>query len=95
MQCNIEMQVVNKSDIEKRLLYYWSRLYGKSIKFHSTVLTDALEIHIIELPKILKKIEDGKIVGMEEGKKEGIKKGKEEGKKAGREEGRKGCRCRL
>ena len=32
MQCNIEMQVVNKSDIEKRLLYYWSKLYGKSIK---------------------------------------------------------------
>ena len=101
MQCNIEMQVVNKSDIEKRLLYYWSRLYGKSIKegedywklkntieilvadfeleklkeipkfhtefkirekeFHSTVLTDALEIHIIELPKILKKIEDGEV----------------------------------
>ena len=27
-------------------------------EFHSTVLTDALEIHIIELPKILKKIEN-------------------------------------
>ena len=101
IQCNIEMQVVNKSDIEKRLLYYWSKLYGKSIKegedywklkntieilvadfeleklksipkfhtefkirekeFHSTVLTDALEIHIIELPKILRKIENGEI----------------------------------
>ena len=30
-------------------------------EFHSTVLTDALEIHIIELPKILRKIENGEI----------------------------------
>ena len=26
------MQVVNKNDIEKRLLFYWSKIYSKSIK---------------------------------------------------------------
>ena len=26
------MQVVDKNDIERRLLFYWSRLFSKSIK---------------------------------------------------------------
>ncbi len=91
-QCNIEMQVVEQDNIIERILYYWSRLYTKSIKkakdysalqrtiiilitdfeiegvegldYHSTwkimeinsvkklILTDKLEIDIIELPKI-------------------------------------------
>lgn len=90
--CDIEMQVLNNKNIEKRILYYWSKLYSKSInsgsdysklkkticilianfklnslekihKFHTewrirenecskVVLTDVLEIHILELPKI-------------------------------------------
>ena len=30
--CNIEMQVANKKDIEKRMMYYWGRLYTGEIK---------------------------------------------------------------
>ena len=30
--CNIEMQVVDQKDIEKRILYYWSKMYSQSIK---------------------------------------------------------------
>jgi len=30
--CNIEMQVVNKRNIEKRLLFYWSKMYSSGIK---------------------------------------------------------------
>ena len=30
--CNIEMQVSDKGDMIKRLLYYWSRLYARGIK---------------------------------------------------------------
>ena len=29
--CDIEMQVENRKDIEKRLMYYWSKLYSKGI----------------------------------------------------------------
>ena len=90
--CDIEMQVINNKNIEKRILYYWSKLYSSGIKsgenydklnktisillinyelnnlkdilkghtewkireknFKNTVLTDMLEIHIIELPKV-------------------------------------------
>lgn len=30
--CNLEMQVETDKDIEKRILYYWSRLYAKELK---------------------------------------------------------------
>lgn len=90
--CDIEMQVINNNNIEKRLMYYWSKLYISGIKqgenysnlnktisilisnyeienlkaiqkyhtewkirekdYQKTILTDVLEIHIIELPKI-------------------------------------------
>lgn len=96
IQCDIEMQMVNKDNIEERLLFYWSKLFGKTIKqgeeysglnktivimitdfeleklktipkfhtefkirekdFSQIILTDVLEIHIIELSKILEKI---------------------------------------
>ena len=86
------MQVVNQNDIEKRILFYWSKLYISGIKsgedynklkktisilllnhelpnlkeilkghtewkirekhFKNTVLTEMLEVHIIELPKV-------------------------------------------
>ena len=92
--CDIEMQVVNQKDIEKRILFYWSKLYNSNIKagknynvlkrtivimfmndtidslkeipkyhtqwnirekeFWNTVLTDVFELHILELPKLLK-----------------------------------------
>lgn len=95
IQCDIEMQVLNQDDIEERILYYWSRLYSKSIKegdgydelkktiiillanfkleklkeinkyhtefkirekeFCHVILSEVLEIHIIELPKTLMK----------------------------------------
>ncbi len=97
--CNIEMQLVDKKNIIKRLLFYWSKQYIKGIKkaenykelkrtiviliadfelerleklgFHSKwqiieskwrkiVLTDDLEIHIIQLPKINERKVEGK-----------------------------------
>ena len=32
VNCNIEMQIIDKKNIEKRILYYWSKLYNASIK---------------------------------------------------------------
>ena len=32
INCNIEMQIVDKKNIEKRLLFYWSKMYSSSIK---------------------------------------------------------------
>ena len=92
--CDIEMQVLDNKNIEKRIMYYWSKLYISGIKqgenysklnktisililnyeienfkiiekihtewkirekdYRKTLLTDILEIHIIELPKLKK-----------------------------------------
>ena len=97
--CNIEMQVVDQKDIEKRILFYWSKLYYSGInegegyrklkktivilianfdvdaikevpKYHTkweireeeyskVILTEALEIHIIELLKLTKQLKEG------------------------------------
>ena len=94
------MQVVDKNDIERRLLFYWSRLFSKSIKagkdysklektiailitdyeleslkkipkyqtkwqireeeYHQVILTDVMELYIIELPKFIKYKENKK-----------------------------------
>ena len=32
INCDIEMQLIDRKHIEKRILYYWSRMYTKSIK---------------------------------------------------------------
>ena len=32
INCNIEMQIIDKKNIEKRILFYWSKLYNSSIK---------------------------------------------------------------
>lgn len=32
INCNIEMQIVDNNNIEKRLLFYWSKMYTSSIK---------------------------------------------------------------
>ena len=98
IECDIEMQVVNQKDIEKRLLFYWSKIYSKTIKegkgyeslkksivvliadfkfkglksipkyitkwnlreeeYSHIVLTDVLEIYIIELEKFSKQAEN-------------------------------------
>lgn len=87
---NIEIQLNNKHDMEKRTLYYWSKMYSSQMKegmdygelcqtitinivnfrylshinhYHSVfqlyereeklLLTDMLEIHFMELPKLL------------------------------------------
>lgn len=90
----IEMQVVNEKNIEKRMMYYWSKLYISGIqngeqysklhktiailiadfeleklksipnfytkwqireeKYQSVILTDILELYIIEIPKATK-----------------------------------------
>ena len=94
------MQILNNRDIEKRILFYWSKLYLKQLKrgerykklnrsisiifldyeieklkelpTHTKqqirndkngkiVLTEDLEIHIIEIPKINKMLENGNL----------------------------------
>lgn len=89
---NIEIQLNNKHDMEKRTLYYWPKMYSSQMKegmdygelckiitinivnfrylshindYHSVfqlyereeklLLTDMLEIHFMELPKLLSK----------------------------------------
>lgn len=94
INCNIEMQIVNENNIEKRVLFYWSKMYSSSIKsgddyaelersiailitdynlenlkeipnymtkwnireenYSKIILTDVLEIYIIELEKAKK-----------------------------------------
>lgn len=94
------MQVAKNDNIEKRIMFYWSKLYSSEIyrgqdyealhktivilianfeldrlkeiaKFHTKwqireeefrkiVLTDTLEVHIIELPKLIKQLKDNK-----------------------------------
>ena len=98
--CDVEMQVAKKDSIEKRIMFYWSKLYSAEIhkgedfdvlhktivilianfeldklkeipKFHTKwqireeeygkiVLTDTLEIHIIELPKLIQQLKVNK-----------------------------------
>ena len=100
INCNIEMQVVDHSNIEKRILFYWSKIYSKSInagkdyselektivilisdyeleslkevskyqtkwqireeEYHQIILTDVMELYIIELPKFIKYKENRK-----------------------------------
>ena len=90
--CNIEMQICDKKNIEKRLLFYWSKIYSQGIKkgqdydelkrtivilisdynleklkeipehvtkwnireekYGKIILTDVLELYIIELNKL-------------------------------------------
>lgn len=94
--CDVEMQVAKDTNIEKRIMFYWSKVYSSEIhkgqdykmlhktivilianfeldrlreipKFHTKwqvreeefrriILTDTLEIHIIELPKLIKQL---------------------------------------
>lgn len=90
MQINIEIQLSNQYDMEKRSLYYWAEMYSRQIRegmaykeltkavtinildfnylhrthnYHNVFhlyedkekfqLTDALEIHFMELPKLI------------------------------------------
>ena len=99
--CDVEMQVVQQDDIDKRLMFYWGKMYTAEIKekqkyevlprtivilianfeldrlkkipkYHTEwqirekeygriVLTDTLEFHIMELPKLVKQLEEDKI----------------------------------
>ena len=101
INCNIEMQIVDRKNIEKRLLYYWSKMYTSSIKkgedfeklekgivilisdynlenlskinkfitkwnireeeTPKVILTDVLEIYIIELRKAVKDISNNEL----------------------------------
>ena len=97
---DIEMQIADEKNIEKRILFYWSKLYLKQLKegekykdlnrsiriifldykiekleelpIHTkwqirdskngkTILTKDLEVHIIEMPKIKEKLEEGSL----------------------------------
>ena len=101
INCNIEMQIVDRKNIEKRILYYWSKMYTSSIKkgedfdklekgivilisdynleklskiekyitkwnireeeTPKVILTDMLEIYIIELRKASKDLNSSKL----------------------------------
>ena len=94
INCNIEMQLIDKKNIEKRILFYWSKMYSSSIKagkdyddlektivilisdyeldslkkipkyqtkwqireeeYHQIILTDVMELYIIETSKFMK-----------------------------------------
>ena len=94
VNCDIELQVVDRKNIEKRILFYWSKMYNMSIKagedystlekavvilitdyeleglkgiekyitkwnireeeYQRIILTDLMEVYIIELPKFEK-----------------------------------------
>lgn len=94
IDCDIEMQLVDQNNIEKRILFYLSKMYGQNMKkghnyfeankciailftdfdlksiahikkyitkwnfreeeYKDSILTDALEIYIIEMPKVKK-----------------------------------------
>ena len=98
--CDVEMQVAKNDNIEKRIMFYWSKIYSQEIhkgedydvlqrtivilianfeldnlkeipKFHTKwqireeeyrkiILTNTLEIHILELPKLKRQIEKNK-----------------------------------
>ena len=47
INCNVEMQIVDHKNIEKRLLFYWSKMYSSSIKEGSDY--DKLEKAIVIL----------------------------------------------
>lgn len=92
MQINIEIQLTNQYDMEKRSLYYWAEMYSRQMRegmaykelakavtinildynylnqttnYHSVFhlyedeekfqLTDSLELHFMELPKLISK----------------------------------------
>ena len=131
INCNIEMQVANRKNAEKRIMFYWSKEYSGSIKkgqdynklekticiliidyelkklekipkyitkwnireedYGKFILTDVLELYIIELPKFarysgnkkytkldewIKFIENPEVIDMENTNKE-VKKAKE------------------
>ena len=47
IQCNIEMQIIDRKDIENRLLFYWSKLYSKSINLGEDYITAQKTIIIL------------------------------------------------
>ena len=47
IQCNIEMQLIDRKDIENRLLFYWSKLYSKTINLGQDYITAQKTIIIL------------------------------------------------
>lgn len=47
IQCDIEMQIIDRKDIENRLLFYWSKLYSKSISIGENYINASKSIVII------------------------------------------------
>ena len=59
--CNVEMQVIKYANIEKRILYYWSKLYSGEIhegqdynKLNKTILILIAEFELDNLKDIPK-----------------------------------------
>ena len=101
IDCDIEMQLVNENNVEKRILFYLSKMYTQNInkgqdysklnkciailftdfslknlksihkymtkwnlreeKYNNVILTDSIEIYIIELSKVQKYSENSKL----------------------------------
>lgn len=57
VQCNIEMQIIDKKDIENRLLFYWSKLYSKSINLGSNYIEAQRTIIILFADYCIKNLE--------------------------------------
>ena len=47
VQCNIEMQMVDQSNIEERILYYWSKMYSQTVKISKDYITSQRTIVIL------------------------------------------------
>lgn len=47
IKCNIEMQIIDRKDIENRIMFYWSKLYSKSIKLGENYISAKRTIIIL------------------------------------------------
>ncbi len=50
---NIEIQISDEADYDKRALYYWAKLYSEQLEKSKdyALLNKAIGIHIIQLPR--------------------------------------------
>ena len=67
--CNIEMQVIDRRNIEKRILFYWSKLYTSVIKegeefskLQKTIVILIIDYNLDNLKKIKKYLTKWKII---------------------------------
>ena len=73
--CNIEMQVIDRRNIEKRILFYWSKLYTSGInegkdytKLKKAIVILIVDYNLEKLKEIEKYLTKWKIIEEENGK---------------------------